>query len=71
MTVKKKFRLFKYFLNLLLISALVAVLIQNNHSVPIELLFWEVNISLSILILGMAVLGALITFITVLIIGRG
>lgn len=70
-SVKSKVRFWKIGLNVLLLGFLIATLFQNNAPVSVDLLFWETEVSLSFLLLGTAVLGALITFFTVLIKGRG
>jgi uncharacterized integral membrane protein len=68
--MKKKFRLAKILFNFLLVGALVTILFQNNQSVEVELLAWHMEISLTFLIIGAAFMGALITFITVLLLGK-
>ncbi|MEM8523513.1 MAG: lipopolysaccharide assembly protein LapA domain-containing protein [Bacteroidota bacterium] len=68
--LKSKFRTFKISLNIALLAALVVVLVQNVQLIDVEILFWEAHISLSVLLLGTAILGASIVFIAVLLFGR-
>lgn len=69
-TIKSRFALGKLGLSLLLLAALVIVLFQNTRPVAVELLFWEVSLPLTFLLLGVALTSALILFIFVLIKGR-
>ena len=69
-TSRSKFRLFKYFINFILLSGLAIVLSQNVQKVDVDLIFWQVHIPLVVLLLGTAIVSALIVFISVLIIGR-
>ena len=66
----KKLRLLKIGINIGLLSILLIVLAQNVQQVDMEILFWEAHIPLVVLLLGTALLSALIVFIGVFIIGR-
>lgn len=66
---KSKIKTWKIGLQLMLLAILGIVLSQNAHPVDIELLFWEVHVPLVFLLIGTAVLGALLMFVTVLIKG--
>lgn len=70
MSTKSKFKLFKVFINIILLGCLGVVLYQNNQAVQVELLAWKVEVSLTFLLMGIALLGALITFLTVVWIGK-
>lgn len=68
--MKRKFKLVKILFNFLLVGGLVTILFQNNQSVEVDLLAWQTEVSLTFLIVGAAFIGALISFITVLIVGK-
>ena len=61
----------KWVFNGLLMLALVIVLVQNSHPVLVKLFTFQAEVPLSLLLLGIAILGAAISFITVLVIGSG
>lgn len=69
-TLKSKFALGKLGLTLALMIALIVVLFQNTRPVAVELLFWEVNLPLTFLLLGVSLISATILFFIVLIKGR-
>lgn len=68
-TIKSKFRTFKIGLNIFLLTILVIILAQNVRPIDMRILFWEVHIPLVILLMGTAVLSAMIAFISILMIG--
>ena len=60
----------KYLINFALLLVLAVILIRNSNPVEVDLLLWKVEAPLSLLLLGMTLLGAAISFLTVLLIGR-
>ena len=64
--LKSKLAIGKIGFVLLLLFVFVVVLFQNPRPIAVELLLWEVNLSLSFLLLGVALLSAFIVFVTVL-----
>lgn len=69
-TLKSKFAFGKLGLSLALMIALMIIFFQNTRPVAVELLFWEVNLPLAFLLLGVALVSAAILFVLVLIKGR-
>jgi uncharacterized integral membrane protein len=69
-TLNSKFKIFKIGISLLLITALTILLAQNIQPVNVDLIFWKINVPLVLLLLGTAVLSALIVFFTIIIKGK-
>ena len=69
-SILAKIRFWKIGINVLLLALLCVILFRNSQPVEVDLLFWQAEISLVFLLIGTAILGALITFITVMIKGR-
>ncbi|KAA3638081.1 MAG: LapA family protein [Bacteroidetes bacterium] len=63
--VQTKGKLWKFVLQVILITLFCTLLFQNVHLVSVELLLWEVHIPLALLLIGTAVTGVLITFLVV------
>ena len=66
---KSRFKTWKLGLNLFFLGILGIILYQNVRPIEVELLFWEVKISLTILLLITTFLGALIALTSVIMIG--
>jgi uncharacterized integral membrane protein len=66
-TIKSTLRTLKIGINLTLLTVLIIVLAQNLTSIDVDLLFWEVHVPLIFLLLGTAVLSALIVFLSMLV----
>ena len=62
--------MFKLGINLVLIATLITIFSQNVDPVDVRVLAWDIHVPLVLLLLIMAVLGAAITFIFVLLSGR-
>ena len=69
-TIRSKTKTFKIGINITLLVLLTIILAQNIQPVDIDILFWQLHIPLVVLLLATALLGALIVFVFVLILGR-
>lgn len=57
---KSRFRIVKIVLNFILLLLLIIIAVQNATTVHLRLLFWQGEISLSILVFIAGALGALV-----------
>ncbi len=68
--MRRKIRAWKVTFYLLFFALLAIVFIQNSHPVAVQLLFWQVELPLVVLLLGGLLSGALLCFVAVLFTGR-
>lgn len=64
--VKRPFRLIRIIINLILLLTTVIVIIQNAHSIKIDFLWLQLDISLALLIFITGSIGSVITLFILL-----
>lgn len=63
---KRPFRLLRIFINIILLLTTVIVIIQNAHSIKIDFLWMQIDISLALLIFITGSIGSVITLFVLL-----